>query len=39
MFRQQKSLYIGKRETYGISRALVKFPGLNLNDLKIQNKL
>lgn len=27
------SLYIGKRETYGISRALMKFPGLNLNDV------
>lgn len=27
------SLYIGKRETYGISRALMKFPALNLNDI------
>lgn len=27
------SLYIGKRETYGISRALMKFPGLSLNDV------
>lgn len=27
------SLYVGRRDTYGISRILMKFPGLNLNSL------
>ena len=27
------SLYLGKRETYGISRILMKFPGLNLSSV------
>ena len=27
------SLYVGKRNTYGISRTLMKFPGLNLNSI------
>lgn len=27
------SLYIGKRTTYGISRVLMKFPGLNISNL------
>lgn len=27
------SLFVGKRETYGVSRALMKFPGLDLSDV------
>ena len=27
------SLFIGKRENYGISRVLMKFPSLNMNDV------
>ena len=29
------SLYVGKRDTFGISRALMKFPGLNLSALPV----
>ena len=31
------SLYVGKRNTYGISRTLMKFPGLNLNNIPLAN--
>lgn len=33
------SSYIGKRETFGISRALMKFPGLNLNDISSESNI
>ena len=31
------SIYVGKRATYGISRTLMKFPGLNLSNISSAN--
>ena len=33
------SLYVGKRNTYGISRTLMKFPGLNLGAIPSANNI
>ncbi len=33
------SLYVGKRNTYGISRTLMKFPGLNLGAISSANNI
>ena len=33
------SIYVGKRNTYGISRTLMKFPGLNLNTIPSANNV